>query len=110
SAREAITKICTLPLLAGENITDRFIVPTVANAIDMVVHLGLDRSGRRHTKEILSLSGRVEGSVIEATPVFTHDGSQLVRTSAPMPDLEPISLPHGDGLSLATKEQPWARL
>lgn len=36
SAREAITKICTLPLLAGENITDRFVIPTAANAIDVV--------------------------------------------------------------------------
>lgn len=29
SAREAITKICTLPLLAGENITDRLVVASV---------------------------------------------------------------------------------
>lgn len=110
SAREAITKICTLPLLAGQNITDRFVVPTVAAAIDLVVHLGLDRGGRRHTREILSLSGRVEGSVIEATPVFTHDGSQLVRTSAPMPELESMSHPHADSVSTTTEEQPWARL
>ena len=30
SAREAVTKLCTLPLLAGENVTAGFVVPTVA--------------------------------------------------------------------------------
>lgn len=77
SAREAITKICTLPLLAGENITDRFVIPTVASAIDIVIHLGADSRGRRHTKEILAVSGRVEGDVIETSPLFTHDGTEL---------------------------------
>jgi pilus assembly protein CpaF len=30
SAREALVKLCTVPLLAGENISSRFVVPTVA--------------------------------------------------------------------------------
>jgi pilus assembly protein CpaF len=30
SAREALVKMCTLPLLAGENIGARFVVPTRA--------------------------------------------------------------------------------
>ena len=38
SAREAVTKMCTLPLLAGENVGSRFVVPTVAGSIDLVVH------------------------------------------------------------------------
>ena len=42
SAREAITKMCTLPLLAGENIGSRFVVPTVASSIDLVVHISAD--------------------------------------------------------------------
>ena len=46
SAREALTKLCTLPLLAGENVSDRFVVPTVASAVDLVVHLG---PGRRRS-------------------------------------------------------------
>src|SRR4029078_2329439 len=47
SAREALTKLCTLPLLAGENVSDRFVVPTVASSVDLVVHLGIDAGGRR---------------------------------------------------------------
>jgi pilus assembly protein CpaF len=36
SAREAVTKLCTLPLLAGENVAHAFVVPTVASSIDIV--------------------------------------------------------------------------
>lgn len=34
-------------MLSEENISDRFVVPTVAAAIDLVVHLGVDHRGRR---------------------------------------------------------------
>ena len=34
SAREALVKLTTLPLLAGENVSHRFILPTVASTID----------------------------------------------------------------------------
>src|SRR5487761_2173059 len=34
SARDAVVKLQTLPLLAGENISQKFICPTVASAID----------------------------------------------------------------------------
>src|SRR5947199_5698267 len=47
SAREAITKLCTLPLLAGENVGHAFVVPTVANSVDLVVHISTDEAGRR---------------------------------------------------------------
>ncbi|HLS25876.1 MAG TPA: ATPase, T2SS/T4P/T4SS family [Beutenbergiaceae bacterium] len=76
SAREAVVKLCTLPLLAGENVSANFVIPTVASAIDLVVHLTLDRYGRRATQEIVALTGRVEGDVVEMSPIFsrTHDG------------------------------------
>jgi pilus assembly protein CpaF len=79
SAREAITKMCTLPLLAGENVSHRFVVPTVAGCIDLVVHLVIDHRGRRRLQEIVAVPGRAEGDVIECADVFTaHDG-RLVR-------------------------------
>ena len=43
SAREALVKMCTLPLLAGENVSAAFVVPTVAASVDLVVHLGHGR-------------------------------------------------------------------
>lgn len=72
SAREALTKLCTLPLLAGPNISPSFVVPTVASAIDLVVHLGLDRHGRRTTREVLRVTGRVEGDTVETIGLFTE--------------------------------------
>ncbi|NCT91586.1 CpaF family protein [Cellulomonas sp. APG4] len=87
-AREALTKICTLPLLAGENVASSFVVPTVASAIDLVVHLEVDSRGRRRTREILSVPGRVEGGVVEATEVFTTRGAALVRADGFPPHAE----------------------
>ena len=53
SAREAVTKMCTLPLLAGENVGSRFVVPTVAGSIDLVVHAALEHDGVRRVREIV---------------------------------------------------------
>ncbi len=79
SAKDAITKMCTLPLLAGENVSDRFVIPTVASALDIVVHLDLDHQGRRRVREIVGLPGRVEGGVIETCDLFHREGDDLVR-------------------------------
>jgi pilus assembly protein CpaF len=70
SAREAITKLCTLPLLAGENVSHAFVVPTVAGAVDLVVHTGIDADGRRRVREIAGVPGRVEDGVIELEDLF----------------------------------------
>src|SRR3954447_8927921 len=67
-AREALVKMCTLPLLAGENVSGRFVVPTVAASVDLVVHLGIDPQGRRRVNEIVGVPGRVENDVIEIEP------------------------------------------
>ncbi|MGO1285012.1 MAG: CpaF family protein [Brachybacterium sp.] len=79
SARDAITKLCTLPLLAGENVSSRFVVPTVASAIDLVVHLDMFADGRRRVREIVGLSGRVEDETIEVSDIFSQRGDRLVR-------------------------------
>ena len=79
SAREAITKICTLPLLAGENIGSSFVVPTVAGSVDLVVHVATDADGRRQVREVVAVPGRVEGDVVVLEPVFVRRGDRLVR-------------------------------
>lgn len=79
SAREAVTKLCTLPLLAGQNIAADFVVPTVAGCVDIVVHTATGRDGRRQVREIAALPGRVEAGVVEIADVYTRRGSQLVR-------------------------------
>ena len=79
SAREAVTKLCTLPLLAGENVSDRFVVPTVASCVDLVVHLGHDARGRRRVREVLAVPGRTEQGVVETAEIFTWRDDRLVR-------------------------------
>jgi pilus assembly protein CpaF len=81
SAREALVKLCTLPLLAGENISARFVVPTVAASTDLVVHLGLDSHGVRRVNEIVAVPGRVENDIIETEPIFQRTSERLVRAA-----------------------------
>jgi pilus assembly protein CpaF len=79
SAREALVKTCTLPLLAGENVSAAFVVPTVAASVDLVVHLGLDANGQRRVREIVGVTGRVEADVIETSDIFTLRKGRLDR-------------------------------
>ena len=92
SAREAITKLCTLPLLAGENVTTSFVVPTVASSVDIVVHTASDGRGQRRIREIVAVPGTVEGSfdspVIAATDVFRLREGRLVRADGWPPHLD----------------------
>jgi pilus assembly protein CpaF len=81
SAREAIIKLCTLPLLAGENVGTSFVVPTVASCVDLVVHLAKDGAGQRRVREIVAIPGRVEGDVVEAADLFVMRGQRLVRAA-----------------------------
>jgi pilus assembly protein CpaF len=88
SAREAVTKMCTLPLLAGENVAARFVVPTVASSIDIVVHVALERDGRRVVREIAAVPGRVEQDVVEIADLFVRRDGDLRRVDGfpPHPD------------------------
>ncbi|WP_246209436.1 CpaF family protein [Cellulosimicrobium composti] len=118
SAREAITKMCTLPLLAGPNVSDRFVVPTVASAIDLVVHLGLDADGRRVVREVLGVTGRVEQGVVEAAEIFVRSGDRLVRADGFPPhaerfaragiDLAGLLRPESHGAVVGATDDAWS--
>jgi pilus assembly protein CpaF len=88
SAREALVKMCTLPLLAGENISARFVVPTVAASVDLVVHLGIDAAGARRVNEIVAVPGRVENDIIETESIFDTVGGALTRAGGMPPRSE----------------------
>ncbi|HWV27148.1 MAG TPA: ATPase, T2SS/T4P/T4SS family [Aeromicrobium sp.] len=84
SARQALVKLCTLPLLAGENIGSAFVVPTVAASVDVVVHTGIDATGHRAVREVVAVTGRVENGNIECEPVFERvDGRWRRRHGRP---------------------------
>ena len=81
--------MCTLPLLSGENISARFVVPTVASSVDLVVHLGIDHHGVRRVNEIVGVPGRAEADVIETEPIFRRVGGELrwANGMPPRPEL-----------------------
>jgi pilus assembly protein CpaF len=88
SARQAITKLCTLPLLAGENVTHAFAVPAVASSVDLVVHIARDSLGHRRVREIVAVPGRVEADVVESADLFITRSERLVRATGWPPDEE----------------------
>ena len=79
SARDAIMKLQTLPLLAGSNISHSFIVPTVASAIDIVIQIAMSADGVRRVVEIISVTGRTENLNIEMENLWKWDGYQYVE-------------------------------
>lgn len=81
-ARDALSKLATLPLLAGRNIDSSFVVPTVASTIDLVVHCELERSGKRRITEIVAPSGQVSGGIIETSTIFALSNGLLEATGS----------------------------
>src|SRR5215475_1330174 len=73
--------MCTLPLLAGENVTSAFVVPTVAACIDLVVYVRAERDGARRIHEIIGVPGRVEDGIIETAEIFVRKDGRLARAS-----------------------------
>lgn len=67
SAQDAISKLCTLPLLAGANISSEFVNPTVGSCIDYVVHCRMDQSGNRHVEQIAEVNW--DNSTLKVSPV-----------------------------------------
>ncbi len=77
SGRDALVKLCTLPLLAGRNIDSSFVLPTVASCVDIVVHCEMDRHGTRRLAEILAVTGRVLEERVEAETLFERRDGEL---------------------------------
>jgi pilus assembly protein CpaF len=63
SARDALTKLTALPLLAGRNIDAAFVQPAVAASVHLVVHCERDARGRRRVAEIVAPERVVDGQI-----------------------------------------------
>ena len=79
SARDAVMKLQTLPLLAGENISMKFVAPTVASAIDLIIHVTLGKDGKRRISEISRITGRVENERVEVENTFKWNGREYEK-------------------------------
>lgn len=69
SAKDAVQKLCTLPLLAGSNISAEFVNPTVGSCIDFVVHCHMLPSGIRRVQEIAHVSWDQQKFCMQVTQV-----------------------------------------
>ncbi len=85
SARDALSKLSILPMLAGENVTGSFVVPTIASSVDLVVHAQTTGNGHRRVREIIGVVGRVESEVIETSDIFTTVNGELSRAAGHPP-------------------------
>ncbi len=80
SAREALRKLTTLPLLAGENLDRRFVAAMVAACVDLVVFCRRSSTGRE-VVEILSVGEQVgDGCDLTAGAIFAGAGASLAWT------------------------------
>lgn len=85
SARDAITKLQVLPLLAGENISHKFIAPTVASAIDLIVQVAIAKDGSRRIVEIAQVTGRFENDRAEIENIWNWTGNGYVKGLGALP-------------------------
>lgn len=69
SAREALSKLAALPLLAGRNIDSGFVLPAVASSVQLVAHCERESTGARRVVEIVEPAG-VEDGVIAARTLY----------------------------------------
>lgn len=68
SAQDALRKLGTLTLLAGQNITSDFTGPTIASSVNYVAHCQIDANGERKLAEIrrvLPFTGSLESELVE---------------------------------------------
>ena len=76
-SRDAISKLCLLPMLAGSNVSAEFVVPTVASVVDILVHTALQPDGTRKVQQITSVTGRIEGNSVEIGDIFKFQNGRL---------------------------------
>jgi pilus assembly protein CpaF len=69
SIHETILKLCTLPLLAGPNVTAEFVSQTVAASIDLLIHVVRLSNGRRKIQSVAALTGTLKDGLPEVIPL-----------------------------------------
>ncbi|WP_454116211.1 CpaF family protein [Microbacterium aurum] len=70
AATDALSRLATLPLLAGRNIDAGFVLPAIATGVDLVVHCRRAADGSRFVAEIVESTGRVVDGTIQTRSVY----------------------------------------
>lgn len=79
SARDALEKLVSYSVLAGQNIAIPFVRRTVAAVTDLVVHLRRD-GGTRVVSEIIQVPSQLDGDVFTAETIAELRDRRLVWT------------------------------
>ena len=74
--REALSKLRTYALMAEEALPAQAITEMIAEAIQLVVHLRMDTSGRRLVSSIYEVTG-LEGDAVAGSELFAREGGRL---------------------------------
>ena len=74
--REALTKLRTYALMAEEALPSRAVTEMIAEAIELVVHLRMDPSGRRLISSIYEVTG-LEGDAVSGSELFGLEEGRL---------------------------------
>ncbi|PKN81918.1 MAG: type II secretion system protein E [Chloroflexi bacterium HGW-Chloroflexi-9] len=78
--REALSKLRTYALMAGEALPAQAVTEMIAEAIQLVVHLRLDaETHRRVVSSIYEVTG-LEGDAVAGSEIFRLEGGRLERT------------------------------
>jgi pilus assembly protein CpaF len=75
SADDALSRLATLPLLAGRNIDAAFVQPAIATGVHLVVHCRRGPSGERFIEEVIETTGRIHEGVIDTRVVYRRGRS-----------------------------------
>ena len=82
SAWDALSRLSNLALSAKPNLNHAFIRSETAEAIDFVLHCERDASGRRHVRELISVTGYSHAEQQFQTEVLYQDGPQATYNAA----------------------------
>ena len=75
SADDALSRLATLPLLAGRNIDAAFVQPAIATGVHLVVHCQRGTGGERFVEEVIETTGRIHDDAIDTRVVFRRGRS-----------------------------------
>jgi len=70
SADDALSRLATLPLLAGRNIDADFVLPAIATGVHVVAHCRRARTGERFVEEIVETTGAIDGGSVVTRSLY----------------------------------------
>lgn len=91
SSSDAVSRLDTLCLLTGNNVTPRIVHEQIASALDIIIHLSRLKNGSRHIVTITEVSGMESENVI-LTDIFRYEQTGIDQNGNILGDLKPTGI------------------